>query len=453
MELISRFLNSIFFWSAWLIIPFMMEILPSFFSAIHLFLKRTKKKVRHELTKYPEISLIIPVYNSQDSLLRCIGSIHDSDYPNDSIRIFLVNNKTKDDSFKIYQEAQNKFPELEMQWLNAENGKSRALNMALYNTFGKYIINIDSDGFLEKNALKNIITDFEEDESIGSMTGTIMTDPEEIESYKGFFSKLLRQLEFVEYAQAFLAGRSFASDRNALYTLSGAFSAFRKSAILKSYLYNTNTIAEDTHITFQMAYNLGLKVKLCDDAIYFVGPIENTDKLYTQRQRWQRGSLEVSKLFFDKKMKFTHFFTDVNVRTMMYDHTFAFPRIIWYFALIALCLMGYSTKLILFSTLFIFLLYIINAYLYFWEICIFLKKFPELRKYYISQWWVVALLPFFNFIVFFIRFLGILNSENTVSAWKTHTFSEEKSMVYNEIFKKQKNVRKFITSVRKFANN
>ena len=35
-------------------------------------------------------------------------------------------------------------------------------------------------------------------------------------------------MEFMEYAQAFLAGRNYASELNAIYTLSGAFSAFRK---------------------------------------------------------------------------------------------------------------------------------------------------------------------------------------------------------------------------------
>ena len=111
---------------------------------------------------YPEISLIIPVYNSADTLYGCIKSVNDSTYPNDKIRIFLVNNKGQDNSFAVYADCQKKFPDLLMQWLNAEQGKSRALNLALYNSDGKYIINLDSDGILEKNALVNLITRFEQ---------------------------------------------------------------------------------------------------------------------------------------------------------------------------------------------------------------------------------------------------------------------------------------------------
>jgi putative glycosyltransferase (exosortase G-associated) len=413
------------FWGAWVIIPFIMEIIPSIGSAITLIRKRIKNYHPKPPVAYPEISLIVPVYNSYDSLRECIKSIHDSSYDDSKIRVYLVNNRTKDDSFHVYTEAQKEFPTIRMQWLNARQGKSRALNLALYNSTGKYIINIDSDGALEKNALKNMVDMFEADASIGCMTGAILTIPEQIEEYKHFFSRLLRQIEFVEYAQAFLAGRSYASEKNEIYTLSGAFSAFRKSTVLKSRMYNTNTIAEDTQITFQMRYLMGQKVKLCDSAIYFVGPIEGMNKLYTQRQRWQRGSLEVANMFNSKSFRPSRILKDVNVRTLIYDHTFAFPRVVWILALLCLYFMDFSTKMILLSSVLIMVIYVVIAYLYFWSICIFLNEFPSIRKYYASLWWAIPILPVFNILTFFIRLTGIFNSMNTTSAWKTKTFSEE----------------------------
>ncbi len=71
-----------------------------------------------------------------------------------------------------------------MQWMNSEQGKSRALNLALYNSDGKYIINLDSDGMLEKNALVNMITRFENDTAINCMTGSILTVSEQIKNTK-----------------------------------------------------------------------------------------------------------------------------------------------------------------------------------------------------------------------------------------------------------------------------
>lgn len=426
MTTIKVILNSFLFWGGWIIIPFIMEIVPALGSVFLLIKRNIKRKARmKDINVFPEISLIIPVYNSADTLYECIKSINDSTYPNDRIRIFLVNNKGQDNSFEIYAQCQQQFPELLMQWLNAEQGKSRALNLALYNSDGKYIINLDSDGMLEKNALLNMVMRFENNTDINCMTGAILTRPDKIKEYKGFFSRLLRNLEFMEYAQAFLAGRSYASELNSVYTLSGAFSAFRKSAVLKSWMYNTDTICEDTHITFQMRYLLHERIEVCEDALFFVDPIEDLNKLYTQRQRWQRGSLEVSKMFMDKDFKLRKLFSNISVKTLLYDHTFAFPRMIWYLALICLIVAGYSGKVVLMSTGIIFALYTLTGYLYFLTVAYFLKVNKDIRKYYMSHWWCVMFLPFFNFIVFFIRMAGIINSIETDSSWKTKTFSEE----------------------------
>ncbi len=425
MDILKSIANSFIFWAAWIIIPIIMEVIPAVGSVIILIKRKIASgKVKKPII-YPEISIIIPVYNSQDTLEECIRSIYDSDYPNEKIRIFLVNNKGTDNSFTVFTECQKKYDELYMQWLNAEQGKSRALNLAIYNSGGKYIVHIDSDGVLEPSALTRMIDKFEDNPKINCMTGAVMTRPDLIEDYPHGISRLFRKLEFMEYAQAFLAGRNYASDLNAIYTLSGAFSAFRKSAILKSQLYNTDTLAEDTQITFQLRYLQKDRIYISEKSIFFVDPIENVDKLYTQRQRWQRGSLEVSKMFIGSDMKVRQLFKDVNVKTLMYDHTFAFPRMIWYLALICLLFIGYSGKTILMATAILFGIYTVCGFAYYLSTCGFLKDFKDLRKYYAKQWWIVPLLPFFNLVVFFIRLAGIINSINTTSAWKTRTLSEE----------------------------
>ena len=434
MSILRQILDSFVFWGAWIIIPILMEIFPSIGSVFILIKRRFQRAGRVEKPAvYPEISIIIPVYNSADTLSACIESIYFARYPNDSIRLFLVNNQGKDESFSVFAECQRRFPELRMQWLNAQQGKSRALNLALYNSEGKYIINLDSDGILERSALTNMVEKFEAHPDLNCMTGAILTSVGKIRTYKGFFSRLLRNLEFMEYAQAFLAGRSYASELNAVYTLSGAFSAFRKSVVLKSWMYNTDTVSEDTHITFQMRYRQKERVEVCEDALFFVDPIESVNKLYTQRQRWQRGSLEVAQMFLDKKLNPFRLLKDVNVKTLLYDHTFAFPRMIWYLALICLMALNYSGSVVIYSTLTIFALYIIVGFLYFFTVAAVLKMDKLLRQYYLSHWWCILILPFFNLAVFFIRMAGIINSINTDSAWKTRDLTEERTAFWDQV--------------------
>jgi phosphoglycerol transferase len=256
----------------------------------------------------------------------------------------------------------------------------------------------------------------------------------------------------MEYAQAFLAGRSFASEMNSIYTLSGAFTAFRKSAILKSQLYNSNTISEDTQVTFQMRYLYDEKIEMCEDALFFVDPIEDYNKLYTQRQRWQRGSLEVACLFQANKLLPHKVFTDPNISTLMFDHTFAFPRLIWYVALLCLMALNVSVKTIAFSVILLFALYIIVGYIYFFCVLKFLKMAPDVRKYYLSKWYIVALLPLFNLMVFFIRVAGIINSINTPGTWKTKTLSQEKTAFKTELSRELHAVSKALTIPAKAVN-
>ncbi len=434
MTAIINFLrSSVVFWVAWIVIPLMMEIIPSIFNFFILLKRKLVQRNEEELNYFPEITLIIPVYNSADTLYQCIKSVYDSEYDNKMIYIMLVNNMSQDNSFEIFCQCQKDFPELTINWMNSRQGKSKALNLALFNSSGKYIIHIDSDGMLHPDALKNIVKKFENNLDVCCVTGTIMTNPERIDSTKGFLWRLVLKMEFFEYCQAFLAGRNFQSEFNSIFTLSGAFSAFRKSSILKTQLYNTDTICEDTHVTFQIRDRLQEKVVLCDSAMFFVDPIEDLNKLYVQRQRWQRGEMEVLHMFMRDKLKAAKgFFSDFVIRLIMFDHTFAFPRMIWYFALICLAFINYPMKLVFQSVVIIYLLYAFSSFLMYLSIILFLSKFKDVRRYYARKWYMIFFLPIFNFMVFWFRFAGIINSIKGEQTWRTKNFTEEW-----ELFKKR----------------
>lgn len=431
MKFISDFFrSSIFFWAAWVIIPILMEVLPTVADFFILLKKRIFHKKEEQQDFFPEITLIVPVYNSADSLYRCIESIHNSDYDNELIYILLVNNMSTDNSFEVFCQCQKDFPGLTINWVNSRQGKSKALNLGLFNSYGKYIIHIDSDGVLHKDALRNMVLKFEQDPGIQCMTGTIMTNPEMIDGTKGFFKRQFRKLEFFEYCQAFLAGRNFQSEFNNIFTLSGAFSAFRKSSILKTQLYNTETVCEDTHVTFQIRDMRKERVALCSDAIFFVDPIEDMNRLYIQRQRWQRGELEVMHMFKKERMSAVKgFLSSFIIRLVMFDHTFAFPRMIWYFALICLGFINYPFSLIIQSVFVMYLLYVFSSVLLYFCIVMFLWKFEDLRKYYARKWYLVFFLPLYNFLIFWFRFAGIINSIKGASTWKMRNFTEEKEVV------------------------
>lgn len=420
--------NEIVFWMAWVVIPLMMEILPAILGAFLLLWKKLHYKKDKELTYFPDVTLIIPVYNSADTLVGCLESVNASTYPNACISVMLVDNGSTDQSFLLYQKYQKEHPDMNTRWMNAKQGKSRALNMALFNSEGKYIIHIDSDGKLHKDALMNMVKRFESNEKICCMTGAILTDPQLIDEETNWFKRILKKTEFFEYAQAFLAGRNYEAELNSIFTLSGAFSAFRKSVILKTQLYNTETVCEDTHVTFQIRYILKKKIDICENALFFVEPIESVERLYVQRQRWQRGELEVLHMFPNQKRK-KSVLSGFTLKVLIFDHTFAFPRMIWYMALICLSFIGYPFGYILISQGLIYVLYVLSAFLYYINVCLFLRWDKELHKYYRRKVVYVTLLPVLNFIVYWFRFAGIINSIKGAGTWRTRGFKEETGTV------------------------
>lgn len=427
-------------WLPWLVIPLLVEFIPAIGNFIILIKKKIHpKREKYKLKVFPDITIMVPVYNSADSLRACLKSINDSTYPNKNIEVILIDNKkddaTKDNSFEIFTECQIEFPTLSLQWTKSEQGKSRALNMALYNASGKYIINIDSDGLLEKNALYNTIAAFESDIDVDCMTGVILTNADMIGGTGSITLDVFQNIEYMEYVQAFLAGRNFDSEYDNIFTLSGAFSAFRKSTVLNTRLYNTDTICEDTELSFQVKEILGKNVLLCEDAVFIVDPIESMNKLYTQRQRWQTGELEVFHMFYDeKKLSLKNIMKDKNLRTLFYDHTFAFPRLVWYFGLIVTALCDYyNPKTIAIASTLLYVACLVTHYLYFITNILFLSEFKDIRKEYVKRAPYIILLPLYNTLIFFYRIAGIINPLTRAASWKTYSFKEELNMVKEQI--------------------
>lgn len=453
MSTLRTLINAPLFWGAWIIIPILAEILPALGNVLILIRRRFRTRKPYDTPPvWPELSIIVPVYNSALALRECLKSIYDSTYPVERISVMLVDNGSLDDSFSVFNACQSEFPTLNMQWMNAEQGKSRALNLAIYNSAGKYVINMDSDGRLEPHALENMIKKFEANPELNCMTGTILTIPEKIQACKDPFTRLLRELEFMEYAQAFLAGRSYASENNTIYTLSGAFSAFRKSAIMRSWLYNPETICEDTQLTFQLRYQRQERIEVCEDAIFFTDPIEDLNKLYTQRQRWQRGSLEVAGMFQGQSRNPFYVFKDINIRTLLFDHSFAFPRFLWYVVMLCMICMHYSGQAMLISAAVMMLLYVLVGYLYYIASLFLLRKSPEVHAYYLRHFWCVALLPLFNLGIFFARLAGIINAVGTTGSWRTRDLTEEKTSFVEAVHKSTEKPRHLMEKLRRCFN-
>ena len=101
--------------------------------------------------KKPKVSIIIPSFNSEKTIERCINSVITQNYPNKEL--IVVN----DGSFDRTVEILRKFKGL-IHVVTTENcGVSSARNFGIKNATGEYIVFLDSDDYLLPNCLNYMV--------------------------------------------------------------------------------------------------------------------------------------------------------------------------------------------------------------------------------------------------------------------------------------------------------
>lgn len=103
------------------------------------------------------ISLIIPVYNVEEYIERCLVSCIAQDLSSEEYEIIIINDGTQDNSVAIVEKYQKLYPCL-IHFISQENqGLSAARNAGLSLAQGIYVWFIDSDDYIENNCLARII--------------------------------------------------------------------------------------------------------------------------------------------------------------------------------------------------------------------------------------------------------------------------------------------------------
>ncbi len=113
------------------------------------------------------ISVIVPVYNAEKYISKCLDSILSQEGDFD---IVVVNDGSTDSSLKILQEYAKKYKNIKL--INQDNqGVSAARNVGLKAASAKYITFVDSDDWLEPNAFNLAIDVIKKDKSDVLLTG------------------------------------------------------------------------------------------------------------------------------------------------------------------------------------------------------------------------------------------------------------------------------------------
>lgn len=116
-----------------------------------------KRKINKEVSEEKhKVSVILPVYNSEDTIEKTIRSVLAQTYKN--IEIIVINDGSTDETEKICKSLEEKNHNI--RYFKIENsGVSTARNIAIQKATGEYIAFIDSDDEYHENFIKYMLND------------------------------------------------------------------------------------------------------------------------------------------------------------------------------------------------------------------------------------------------------------------------------------------------------
>ena len=305
----------------------------------------------------PPVSVIVPAYNEEVSLVLCTRMLLDLDYKN--YRVIVVNDGSSDTTLekmlKSFDFSESELPlpsggliktaEIRSIYVaeggklllidKANGGKADAINTAINISDGEFICTIDADSILDRDALQRVVLPLVRNESVFVSGGQIaLSNDLTIKNNRVVSARMPRNIwvhwQILEYISTFMVARISLSRINSLLIMSGAFSIFRKNDLINvggfltknndhQYIlgtlgYGKHTITEDMEIVLRLwKYYRDRRIKA--KAVFLPGPVcwteapEKPSQLFKQRVRWHQGLAETLWLYrnmmFEPKYRVT----------------------------------------------------------------------------------------------------------------------------------------------------
>ena len=110
-----------------------------------------------------KVSVIIPVYNTEDYLKECIESLVNQTLR--EIEILIVNDGSTDSSLEIMKEFKNKYPNIIKIFDKVNGGQASARNYALSFAQGEYLGFVDSDDWVDSTMYEEMYEKAEKEDA------------------------------------------------------------------------------------------------------------------------------------------------------------------------------------------------------------------------------------------------------------------------------------------------
>ena len=275
-----------------------------------------KKIIRYTVPHYPKVSLLIPAYNEENTIVESITHAINQEYP--CLEIIVVNDGSKDNTLELLIDAfdlsenyniiiDEVIPTQQVTKIFTSNvidnliivdkkngGKADALNCAINASSADYILCLDADTILTKNTIQYLINPFLMNKKVVATSGSVRIISEK--KYSVFDD--LQKIEFVNSISLFRTGWNFI---NSNLIISGALGLFKRDVMITVGGYHNLAIGEDMEIIIRLHQNLiynkekyvilQLAYPTC-----FTNAVPGYRAMTNQRKRWQKGLLSSLRL-------------------------------------------------------------------------------------------------------------------------------------------------------------
>ena len=206
-------------------------------------------------------------------------------------------------------------------------GKASAANYGLMHAKGKYIIHIDADSSLDRDAIERILIPFYLDRYVRGVGGCIKV--------RNMDDSMCTSMQALEYLRSIQIGRMVTDMLGIYHIISGAFGAFEAQTLREIGGWDIGP-GLDGDIT-QKIRKAGYKVRFAMDAICMTSVPVKWQALFKQRLRWSKSLVRfrIRKhrdiLWSDKNFSFSNMIS--NLDSICYDFIFNY---VWVYYIITL---------------------------------------------------------------------------------------------------------------------
>lgn len=111
--------------------------------------------MKEETKHIPRFSIIIPVYNAENKVLKCLTSVCCQSF--EDYEVILIDDGSKDNSLSVLYKIQACNPNKCIRVFTQQNvGAGKTRNRGIELAIGKYLVFLDSDDYIESNYLEKV---------------------------------------------------------------------------------------------------------------------------------------------------------------------------------------------------------------------------------------------------------------------------------------------------------